>query len=227
MKAREMELKIQELEKKVTILEDLEEIKKLQKAYGYYLEHWMYQEIIDCFSDSSDTELNLVVGIFLGKKGVRRYFNGMKARSTDPEMLHQVMQLSGIVDISTDGQSAYGRWFGFGCIAIPVDKGVRQNLSAGVYTVEYIKENGKWKILKIMWNLEIMATPSTGWVKPGRAVNIPPQEQPGAPRPDKPRNINTLYPSGYIPPFHYRHPVTGKETSERKHNAMLKIKGIE
>jgi hypothetical protein len=34
--------------------------------------------------------------------------------------------------------------------------------------------------------------------------------------PDDPRYLN-----GYITPFHYRHPVTGKVTSEKKLNATL------
>jgi hypothetical protein len=224
---KEIEARIKELEKKVAILEDIEAIKRLQRSYGYYLEHWMYEEVIDCFSDSPDTVLNIMVGIFLGKEGVRRYFTGEKARGTDPEMLHQIMQLSGVVDIGADGQTARGRWYGFGATALPADKGVMQVLTGGIYTVEYLKEGGKWKIHQLMWNPVINAPPAVGWVKPERVAAIPPEKLPRPPRPDKPRDIDTRYPSGYIPPFHYRHPVTGKETSERKHNSDLKIKGIE
>ena len=227
MAAKDVETRINELEKKVEILYDIEAIKKLQRSYGYYLEHWMYEEVIDCFSDSPDTVLNIMVGIFLGKEGVRRYFTGEKARSTDPELLHQIMQLSGVVDIAADGNTAGGRWYGFGATAIPAGKGVLQVLTGGIYTVEYIKENGKWKIWKIMWNPTINAPPAVGWVKPERVAKITPEELPKPPRADKPRDIDTRYPSGYIPPFHYPHPVTGKATSERKHNAALHIKGIE
>ena len=226
MDAKQVEKRIKELEKKVSVLQDLEEIKRLQRSYGYYLEHWMYEEVIDCFSQSPDTVLNIMVGIFLGKEGIRRYFAGEKARGADPEMLHQIMQLSGVVDINADGKTAEGRWYGFGAIALPTGKGVLQNLTGGIYTVEYIKEGGKWRIHKLMWNPEINAPPAVGWVKPERVANIAPEGLPKPPRPDKPRDIDTRYPSGYIPPFHYRHPVTGKPSSERKHNKSLKIKGI-
>jgi hypothetical protein len=225
MDVKSMEKKIKELQKKVAVLEDLEAIKRLQRTYGYYLEHWMYEEIIDLFSDRPDTKLNIMVGIFLGKEGVRRYFSGEKARGADPEMLHQIMQLSGVVDIAPDGKTAAGRWYGFGAVALPAGKGVLQNLTAGIYTVEYIKEDGKWKIWKIMWNPEIMADTTVGWVKPERLAKVGPEKLPAPPRPDKPRDVNSRYPSGYIPPFHYAHPVTGKPTSERKHNKALKIKG--
>lgn len=227
MKTREVEAKIKELENKVRILEDMEAIKKLQRSYGYYLEHWMYEEIIDCFADSPDTELNILVGVYLGKEGVRRYFSGEKRRSGDPELLHQVMQLSGVVDIGPDGGTAEGRWYGFGCVAIPVGKGVLQNLSGGIYTAKYIKENGKWKIHKLIWNPTYMCPPAEGWVKPERAVAEGFKDLPKAPQPDKPRQLDTRYPSGYIAPFHYRHPASGKVTSERKHNAALNLKEME
>ncbi len=227
MDIQAMEARIKELENKVRILDDLEAIKRLQRSYGYYIEHWMYEDIIDCFSDSADTELNILVGRYLGKDGVRRYFEGEKRRSGNPEVLHQVMQLSGVVDINPDGKSAEGRWYGLGCVSLPNDKGVLQNISGGIYNATYIKEDGKWKILKLVWNPTYMFDPRQGWVKPERAVAATFNSLAEPPRPDKPRQLDTRYPSGYIAPFHYKHPVTGKQTTERRHNASLNLKEIE
>ena len=99
MELHELEAKVKDLEKQVRIMEnrlgiveDIEAIKKLQKAYGYYVEHMMYQEIVDCFSDSQDVRLNWLEGQYLGKEGVEKYFQFMK--STPPEFAHQVMQLA-------------------------------------------------------------------------------------------------------------------------------------
>jgi len=48
------------------------------------------------------------------------------------------------------------------------------------------------------------------------------------PKPDIPLDKKDLrYVSGYIFPFHYKHPVTGKETSEGVRNARLKPLKIE
>jgi hypothetical protein len=219
---KETEKRIKELEKKVSILEDIEAIQRLQRSYGYYLEHWMYDEIIDCFADAPDTELNIMVGIYLGKEGVRRYFSGEIARYENPEVFHQVMQLSGVVDIAKDRKTAQGRWYGWGATALPVGKGVMQNITDGIYTAEYLKENGKWKIWKLIWNPAIMSDPTVGWVKPERVAKATIDDLTPAPRPDKPRKIQCKYPSGYIPPFHYPHPVTGKPTTEKKHNDLMK-----
>jgi SnoaL-like domain len=217
----EMESRIKELESKVRILEDIEAIKRLQRAFGFYLEHWMYEEILDCFSDSPEVMLNILVGVYLGKEGVRRYVTGEKERSLNPELLHQVMQLSGIVDIDPDGKTAAGRWYGFGLVAIPSGAGVIQRLFNGIYTCRYIKEGGRWKILKITWNPTYSCSPTEGWVKPERVAAAAGARMSPPPNPDRPRKLDTLYPSGYITPFHYRHPVTGKKTSEARHNTSL------
>ncbi len=222
MDIQAMEARIKELENKVRILDDLEAIKRLQRSYGYYIEHWMYEEIIDLFSDRPDTELNIMVGIYQGKEGVRRYFEGEKNRNTNPEVLHQIMQLSGVVDVSPDGNTAEGRWYGYGATALPTNKGILQNVTGGIYNSQYIKENGKWKIWKLTWNPAYTYPPNEGWVKPEKVGKVTVDDLPKAPRPDKPREVEPRYPSGYIAPFHYRHPVTGKETSEKKHNATLK-----
>jgi hypothetical protein len=107
---------------KLQKLDDIESIKKLQKAYGYYVEHMMYDEIVDCFADSPEVVLNWLEGQWLGKDGVKRYFNFMK--NTPLNFQHQVMQIAGIVDIDPDDLHARGRWYAFGGIFLPRKEGV-------------------------------------------------------------------------------------------------------
>lgn len=213
----DLEARIMALEKQVQILKDVEEIKKLQRAYGYYLERWMVDEIIDLFSDSPDVTLTVALGEFKGKESIRRFFyQGMtkeevlKQRMLNPYFLHQVMQLSGIVDVDPDGKRAKGRWYGFGASALPTASGrVRAGWMNGTYEVEYVKENGKWKILKLHWCMRLNA-PMDSWVEPskraepGEQVYVPPLN------PDGEGERRGLYPSTFVLPFHYKHPVTGK-----------------
>jgi len=46
-----MEEKIQSLEEKVQTLEDIEQIKIVQKSYGYYMDNLMYDDAADLFTD--------------------------------------------------------------------------------------------------------------------------------------------------------------------------------
>ncbi len=222
MNTEEMEARIKTLEEKVRTFEDIRDIERLQRAYGYYLEHWMSQEIIDLFADGPDVSLMLGAGTYLGKEGVTRYFNGNDG--TNPEFFHQVMQLSGIVDVNPDGKSAEGRWYGWGVVAMPSGGGVRQLFMGGIYVCVYVKENGIWKIQKLRFDMHYTSVPEKGWVSPERlaAATKPDQTRTGSVKVDIPRTFQPRYPSGYILPFHYKHPVTGKETSEAKRNANVK-----
>ncbi len=222
---KELEARIKSLEDEVRTLKDIREIEVLQRAYGYYLEHWMSDEVIDCFADSPDVVLSLYEGTWLGKDGIRRYFG--RERPEPPEFLHQVMQVSPIVHVDPEGKTGKGRWYSWGAVAVPMGAGVRQFFMGGIYECEYVKEGGAWKILKLKYSLHIAADPRQGWVSPDR-IATPDRTagQPGnMPRPDvAPGGMDSLYPSGYIFPFHFRHPVTGQETSETKRNAALKFK---
>lgn len=226
MGIKEMEARLQELENQVAKLKDLEAINRLQRSYGFYSEHWMYEDIIDLFADSPDTMLNIMAGIFMGKEGVRKYFGGMTEMTQNQEFLHQIMQLSGIVDIADNGKSAKGRWYGFGPVALPIGKGVYQFFADGTYIADYIKEDGVWKILKLMWNPLYTTPPEKGWVKPERIATIEKGtlRTLGHIQADKPREIDPQYPSGYIVPFHYKHPVTGKPSTDAKRNTAWKKK---
>jgi hypothetical protein len=222
MKAEEMEAKLKSLESSVKILQDIEDINKLQRAYGYYLEHWMSQELVDLFSDSPDAVVDIYRGKWYGKEGIARLFNTYLGPDThSPEFLHMVMQLSGIVDIEPDGKTAKGRWYGFGMVAMPVGGGIRQHFMAGIYECVYAKENGKWKIKMLQFNRTLSFPPGQGWVQPERIAAIDPKKIRTI-VPDGQRTVEPGYPAGYIPPFHFKHPVTGKETTEKKRNAAAK-----
>lgn len=116
----------------------------MQRSYGYYIEHGMGEEIIDLFADELNAALwHALEGTYLGKESIRRFFERFTMDSQNPEFLHQVMQLSGIVDVYPDGKTAKGRWCGLGAIAIPRGKSVAQTNTSVIYENDYKKENGK------------------------------------------------------------------------------------
>ena len=219
MTVEELEAKVKTLEARLQNLEDTEAIKKLQRAYGFYLEHWMAEDIIDCFADGEDTELLVAAGHYVGKENIRDFFHhgrkGVEVRKVDNgEFLHQVMQLSGVVHVAPGGKTAQGRWYGFGANAFPAGEGkVNPGWMNGVYEVDYIKQDGRWRLKKVHWCMTFHCPYTVGWVEPERRVDVKmdrpyqrnPQLKPdGAPE-------DTWYPSGFICPFHFDNPATGRE----------------
>jgi hypothetical protein len=220
MTIEELEAKVKTLENKVRSLEDIEAIKKLQRAYGFYLEHWMAEDLIDLFAEGPDTELLVAAGHYKGKESIRDFFHhgqkGVEMKySKNGEFLHQVIQLSGIVDIDLDGQTAKGRWYGFGANAFPqTEGGVNPGWMNGVYENEYIKQDGKWKIKKIHWCMTFHCPYTIGWVEPSKRVDLKmdrPYRRKSLLKPEGAPE-ETLYPSGFICPFHFNNPVSGRKT---------------
>lgn len=218
MTVAELEAKVKMLEQKICILEDTEEIKKLQRAYGFYLQHWMAEDIIDCFADGPDTELSVALGHYIGKESIRDFFHhGRKnveiKREENPEFLHQVMQLSGIVHVAQDGLTALGRWYGFGASALlNPDNKVMPGWMDGVYEVDYVKQDGRWRFKKVHWCMIFNAPWSESFVSSERRFNPesdrPYQRNPLLKPEGKPEQ--TRYPSGFICPFHFDNPASGR-----------------
>jgi hypothetical protein len=206
MTTQELEDRVKALEEEVTHLKDIEEIKKLQKIYGYYLERWQTDDIAELFSDTPDTSAEIGGnGVFIGKKSIRKFF--ARWQNPDKNFLHVMTQVNDVVDLDEGGKTAKGRWYGLGVLALPIDGVTRAIFSNGVYEDEYIKENGKWKFKKMHW-YRIFFTPyEDGWVKTPviKGKTSTTQE-----KPDKPTTVYKPYPSGEVTPFHFKHPITGK-----------------
>jgi len=215
MDVEKMEARIKYLEDKLGKVEDIEAIKKLQRAYGYYLEHWCVEDILSLFSTNPEVVVKVHAGEFRGPESVRRFF--LHGRDVDPgtvkhppTFLHQVMQLSPIIDVAPDGNRAWGRWYGFGANSFEVQGGIAPGWMDGVYENEYIKEDGVWKFLKFYWYMFFHAPYTLSWVDPDKRVDIQMEPDFSTLSPDGPSD-DTFYPSGFQAPFHYPNPVTGKK----------------
>ena len=225
MTVKEMEARLKALEKKVGLLEDVNEVKRLQRVYSYYVMHMMRDEIYDLFADHPDVKLNWLEGTWLGKKGLKEYFGvGSDRPEPPPGFLHQVMPIAGVVDVDPDSKRAKGRWYSFGGVAIPrADKPGEFNCSivGGLYEIEYIKQDGTWKMLAIDWIIPLnIRIPGEQWVAVENFVNAIRNFK--GPTPDiPPADFDPRFVSGYIFPFHYNHPVTGKPASDKARNTKL------
>jgi hypothetical protein len=224
MKSAEVEAKLEKLAKTVEKLEaeiqlirDIEAIKKLQRAYGYYLEHWQEEELIGLWSHSPDVACEINdFGLFKGwegPQGVRSCFSFVDhypayggLTKAPGEYLHILIPLAGIVDVNPDGVNAKGRWYGYFLGAMPREGQTRSLIGCGIWENEYVKEDGIWKFKKLFWS-EIISSPlEEGWVKKPSILNPPHRYSP----PMGPNTKFAPYPSGYIFPYHYKNPVTGK-----------------
>jgi hypothetical protein len=213
MTLEKLEKEIKVLKDRIRNLEDIEAIKKLQRAYGYYLEHWMGEDLIDLFADGPDSALEIAAGKFVGKESIRHFFHHGKEieipHAPNPKFLHQVMQLCGVVHVDPEGKTAKGRWYGFGA-HYGFEKGGPAGWMNGVYEVDYIKQNDMWKMKKVRWMMTFRAPWTDGFTDTPSPYNQT-KELKATSAPD-----NTLFPSGFVAPFHFSNPVSGRKTFPQK-----------
>jgi hypothetical protein len=228
--------RVNALGKRLQRTEDVQAIERLQYAYNYYVEHMMKQEIIDCFADSPDVLLDWLEGKWKGKEGVKKYFDVNQVPPSN--FLHQLIPSAGLITVAPDGETAQGRWYAFGGVMMPSQpqEDGRQTVSRsfinGIYEIGYIKENGIWKMLTIKWTIPYGVRIYDGWIMPEDIAgpmlrnSTGPDNRPMAPDiPMDPKDLR--YVTGYILPFHFTHPVTGKPTSEAIRNERLKPLQVE
>ena len=228
---KSLESRLDILEKRLQQVEDVQAINRLQYAYNYYVEHMMKQEVIDCFADNPDVLLDWLEGKWKGKAGVRKYFDVNQVPPVG--FRHQLIPSAGLITVAPDGKTAKGRWYAFGGIMMPQipqqgqKQEFRRSFINGIYEIGYIKENGVWKMQSINWIIPYGVTINDGWIMPEDIAGpmLKGRSAPGAPQmePDLPMDPNDLrYVTGYIFPFHFKHPVTGRQSGEATLNARLK-----
>jgi hypothetical protein len=215
---------VEELANEVGRLNDVQAIRKLQHAYGYYLDKCLYDEVVDLFADSG--EVRFMGGVFRGKDGQRRLYCQRFRESFTQGINGPVYgfvlnhpQLQDIVDVASDRRSARGR---FRCVMQAGSHESRTSRPArlpqqwwegGVYENEYVREQGVWKIQVLNYTVTYHGLYEHGWAHtPRELVSLFGRTYPEDPvGPDaliEPKPA--LWPETQVVPFHYVHPVTGK-----------------
>ncbi len=206
-----LQAKVEELEKKVQILEDIEDIKKLQRAYGYYLDKCLWDELVDCFCEDGSLEL-AQRGVYVGKKSIRKLMDLMPDAQNGLQygLLMNHMNLQGIVNVDPGGKKAKARWRMFGQVG---KWGEKAFWAEGTYENTYVKEDGIWKAKSMHVYTTFMTPFDKGWGV--KYENFIPKPDPNVPPDLPPTEVFGDFPDVYIPPFHYVHPVTGKPVDTR------------
>ena len=153
-------MNLEQLEQKIRVLEDIEEIKKLQAQYVNCLLLAKFEDMFDCFS--KDGILDLHAGRAEGREQMRKLFDErLKYSHIGQEGEFAVHPI-----ITVDGDKAKGSWLHYIQFAQPrklIQKpGLLERENApdwlqGYYEAEYIRENGKWKISFLKWRCRLMS----------------------------------------------------------------------
>jgi hypothetical protein len=164
-----LEKRVERLQAHVESVESVRAIKRLQYAYGYYVEFGLWNDFADLFTEDAAT--NYQQGA-RGKAQVRKLFFeqvgqgklGLAEGRIYPHVLFQP-----VITLAPDGRTAKGRWR---ILAMLGGYGVSATWYSGVYENEYVLEDGVWKISLLHSEPKVTAAyTAAGWKDSG--VHVP------------------------------------------------------
>jgi hypothetical protein len=184
-------------------LRDFDALENMAGAYGHYVDKSRQDDIADLFTADGVVEI-LGRGVFVGQDRVRQYMHNLGPVGPRDGALFNHMHLQPVIDVSPDGETAHVRsrlFVMFGIVPSNAQWG------SGVYQNVLVKEDGVWKFKYLHAYQTFYTNYEDGWAKRSSGIFAPYDRLP----PDRPQSVPyDPYPAAFVPPFHYRNPVSGR-----------------
>jgi hypothetical protein len=207
--AQNIDAEIDALTARVEKLEGTRAVKKLQRAFGYYVDRGLWGEAADLFADNGTIEIGLD-GVYVGKARIREYLKRLHGNQEGLiyGQLNEWVTLQPAVFISADGRSATARWRDHGMLG---QYKKHAEWRDGIYENTYVKEDGVWKIKSLHLYVNFEVPYEKGWarLKPGEGLKAS-QTSRDFPPDRPPTETYAAFPDPQVPPFQAPNPVTGK-----------------
>jgi hypothetical protein len=212
--AAAIDAQIDQLSAQIDRLEGARAVRKLQRAYGYYVDRGLWGQAADLFADTGTLEYG-VDGVYVGKARIREYLlrQGGGREGLSYGQLNEHLQLQPKVDVAADGLTAKGRWRD---LAMLGHFGKDAFWGDAIEENDYVKEGGVWKIGALRLYVNFVAPFEGGWA---RLKPVPADWRTDVAKafaPDRPPTAAYRpFPDAQVPPFHYANPATGEDAADR------------
>ena len=214
---------IEAIDEQLTRVNDINEIKRLQRMYGYYLDRSQWDDVVDLLTNDATAEY-AVGGVYEGKQQIRDllYGIGYGELGLQPQQLREHLQIQPVITLSEDGQTAWGRWR---VLAILGQYQEYARWQTGPYEDEYRKEDGVWKISKIHWAENFTVPFEGGWTTKMEVTNVADRN---LPEPDYPTSFEyEPWPNVSLMPFHFDNPVADAHVSESNIEVEIETEDVQ
>jgi hypothetical protein len=199
-----LQRRLGQLETEADRIEDARALKRLQRAYGYYVDQGMWNQAADLFAPQGSIEIGLD-GVYVGQKRIRQYLFALGGgrQGLRRGQLNEHLMLQPVVHVAGNGRTAKARWR---ALIMAGQFGESAFWGEGVFENEYIKQNGIWTISKLHWYQTFMVPYEGGWTKNTDntgGIYVSKRLSPDRP----PSERYEVWPGVYTPPFHYKNPA--------------------
>ncbi|HTY51436.1 MAG TPA: nuclear transport factor 2 family protein [Steroidobacteraceae bacterium] len=200
-----LERQVEFLSAEAQRLQDASDIKRLQRAWGYYVQSARWDDAVDLFTDDASLEMGLD-GVYRGRARIRAYLyalGGGHEGITAGELNEQFL-IQPVIDVAADGRTALGRWRRLMMLG---HYGSSASWGEGPFEIKYVRQDGVWKISSLHWYQTYVVPYQGGWQSnpdENGARYVSAQLPPDAP----PTESYGTWPAVYRPPYHYPNPAT-------------------
>jgi SnoaL-like domain len=152
---------LDELARDVDRAESIRAVKQLQRTYAQYSQYALWSEMADLFAD--DASYAFGEESVKGRKAIAAFLAAREGHGHHGLLLgelHTQLIDEPVVNLSANGESAKGRWYGFSLLS---DSKGNASIEGGVFENEYVRENGVWKIGALHFYPQYSGAYETGW----------------------------------------------------------------
>ena len=150
-------MNLEDLERRLRVLEDIEAIKKLKARYCAYCDNNYDADGIAALFTEDAVWDGGNFGRYEGREAIRTFFRG--APQIFPFAIHQVM--NPIIEV--EGEQAKGQWYLFQPATLA--EGNQAVWLAARYEEEYVKVESEWKFKRLKVFPSFLTPYDQGWVK--------------------------------------------------------------
>lgn len=198
------------LTQRVEQLEGTRAVKKLQRAFGYYVDRGLWGEAADLFADGGTIEIG-VDGVYAGRERIREYLKRLHGGQEGLiyGQLNEWVTLQPAISVAPSGRSATARWRDLGMLG---QYKKHAEWRDGIYENTYEKgADGTWRIKSLHLYVNFVAPYERGWARLAPGEGLVQSEASKAYPPDRPPSASYQpFPAAQLPPFQAPNPVTGK-----------------
>jgi hypothetical protein len=206
---KSIDAEIDALTARIEKLEGTRAVKKLQRAFGYYVDRGLWGEAADLFAADGTIEMG-IDGVYVGKARIKEYLQRLHGghEGLIYGQLNEWVTLQPAVFVARDGRSATARWRDLGMLGQYKQHAEWRD---GIYENTYVKEDGTWKIRSLHLYVNFVAPYEKGWARLKPGAGLVQSEAARLFPPDRGPSVRYKgFPETQVPAFQASNPVTGK-----------------